>query len=125
VAELRIAGVNLLLFLWHAVLVSNLAHSHVWVMFPRGVREIFYSPALHLIHHSANPKHYGRNLGSALTIWDRIAGTLYEPTEADRRDLVLGLDPDEMRELNSVAQLFWTPLHNIIFGRRAPAQAGT
>lgn len=118
VAELRIAGVNLLLFLWHTVLVSNLAHSHVWVMFPRGIREIFYSPALHLIHHSARAKHYGKNLGFGLTIWDRLAGTLYQPTEADRCDLVLGIDPEEMRELNTVGQLFWTPLRNIFSRKR-------
>lgn len=118
VSELRIAGINLLLFLWQTVLVSNLAHSHVWVMFPRGIREIFYSPALHLIHHSASPRHYGKNLGFALTLWDLLAGTLYAPTEADRRDLVLGIDPDEMRGLKTVGQLYWTPLHNIILSKR-------
>jgi sterol desaturase/sphingolipid hydroxylase (fatty acid hydroxylase superfamily) len=121
VAELRIAGINLLLFLWQTVLVSNLAHSHVWVMFPRGIREIFYSPALHLIHHSASPNHYGKNLGFALTLWDRLAGSLYEPTDADRRDLVLGIDPDEMRGLRTVGQLYWTPLRNIIFAKRRMA----
>lgn len=124
VAELQITGVNLLLFLWHTLLVSNLAHSHVWVMFPRGIREIFYSPALHLIHHSARPKHYGKNLGFGLTIWDRLAGTLYQPTEADRRDLVLGLDPGEMRELTTVGQLLWTPLRNILFRKNRPAALG-
>ncbi len=124
VAELQVAGVNLLLFLWHTVLVSNLAHSHVWVMFPRGVREIFYSPALHLIHHSAKPQHYGKNLGFGLTIWDRLAGTLYQPSEADRRDLVLGIDAEEMRELQTVGQLFWTPLRNIILGKRRLAVTG-
>lgn len=123
VAELRLAGVNLLLFFWHTVLLSNLAHSHVWVMFPRGIRNIFYSPALHLIHHSAKPDHYGKNLGFVLTLWDRLAGTLYQPTEADRRDLVLGIGPDEMRELRTVGQLFWTPLNNIIFAKRRIAAA--
>lgn len=118
VSELRIAGINLLLFLWQTVLASNLAHSHVWVMYPRGIREIFYSPALHQIHHSAKPDHYGKNLGLAVTLWDRLAGTLYEPSETDRQDLVLGIDPDEMRELKTVGQLYWTPLHNIIFAKR-------
>lgn len=121
VAELQVAGVNLLLFLWHTVLVNNLAHSHVWVMYPKGIREVFYSPALHLIHHSSNPRHYGKNFGFALTVWDRLAGTLYWPAGSDRSGLVLGLDGDDMRELRTTGQLFWTPLRNIMFGRPKPA----
>ena len=120
-AEVQIAGVNLLLFLWQTVLVNNLAHSHVWVMFPRGIREIFYSPALHLIHHSANPRHYGKNLGFALTIWDRLADTHYQPADSDRSGLVLGLDPGDMRELRTTRQLFWTPMRNILFGAKKPS----
>lgn len=123
VAELRIAGVNVLVFFCRTALVSNLAHSHVWLMFPRGVREIFYSPALHLIHHSANPNHYGKNLGFALTLWDRLAGTLYQPAETDRHHLVLGIDPDDMRELKTIGQLFWTPLRNILFGKKGLSAA--
>ena len=123
VAELQVAGVNLFLFLWQTVLANNLAHSHVWVMYPRGVRQIFYSPALHLIHHSADPRHYGKNLGFALTLWDRLAGTLYWPAASDRKGLVLGLEADDMRELRTTGQLFLTPLRNIVFGRPKPATA--
>ena len=115
-----VARVNLVEFFWYFVLLNNLLHIHVWVMFPRGIREIFYSPALHLIHHSTRSNHRGKNLGFGLTIWDRLAGTLYQPGEKER-DLVFGIGPDEMRDFKTVRQLFWTPMRNIIFGKRVLA----
>jgi sterol desaturase/sphingolipid hydroxylase (fatty acid hydroxylase superfamily) len=33
----------------------------------------------HYIHHSTNPKHYSKNYGMVLSIWDKIFGTYYEP----------------------------------------------
>jgi sterol desaturase/sphingolipid hydroxylase (fatty acid hydroxylase superfamily) len=42
---------------------------------------IFVTPRYHHIHHSDNPSHYTSNLGSLLTIWDRIFGTYYNPGE--------------------------------------------
>ena len=129
VAEITILGVNAIVFFWHAMLGDLLSHTHVWVMFPKGVREIFYSPALHLIHHSADAKHSGKNFGFCFAFWDRLAGTLYEPREEEQHNLVFGLeDPEDMRELRSVWQLYWTPIRRIIFGRKdliaaAPADA--
>jgi sterol desaturase/sphingolipid hydroxylase (fatty acid hydroxylase superfamily) len=43
---------------------------------------IFVTPRYHHVHHSDNPTHYKSNLGSLLTIWDRIFGTYYNPGEA-------------------------------------------
>lgn len=41
---------------------------------------ILVSPAAHRLHHSINEKHYDKNLGSTLIIWDRIFKT-YHPAE--------------------------------------------
>jgi sterol desaturase/sphingolipid hydroxylase (fatty acid hydroxylase superfamily) len=119
--EITFLGINAVIFLWHALLGDLLTHTHVWIMLPRGLREIFYSPALHLIHHSADPKHAGKNLGFCFSLWDRLAGTLYEPDEKDRHALAFGIDPEDMRELRTVRQLYWTPVRNILFGRKRAA----
>ena len=34
------------------------------------------SPVQHQIHHSTNPAHFDRNMGSKLAIWDWMFGTL-------------------------------------------------
>jgi sterol desaturase/sphingolipid hydroxylase (fatty acid hydroxylase superfamily) len=31
------------------------------------------------VHHSANPKHFNKNFGSCLALWDWMFGTLYMP----------------------------------------------
>lgn len=41
---------------------------------------ILVSPAAHRLHHSIHEKHYNKNLGSTLIIWDRIFKT-YHPAE--------------------------------------------
>lgn len=122
VGEVTILGVNAMIFFWHTLLGNHLAHTQVWVMFPRGIREIFYSPALHLIHHSADPRHAGKNLGFCFAFWDRLAGTLYQPRDEERHGLVLGIDPEAMGELATTWQLYWTPIRNIFFGRRRDAR---
>ena len=70
-AAFDILGVGLAGFLFN-VAGANLRHSHVWLTFGRWERW-FVSPAQHQLHHSREHGHC--NLGSALALWDRIAGT--------------------------------------------------
>jgi sterol desaturase/sphingolipid hydroxylase (fatty acid hydroxylase superfamily) len=51
------------------------------------------SPAHHQIHHSRNPAHFNKNLGSCLALWDWMFGTLYIPS-AKREVLEFGVEPD-------------------------------
>jgi sterol desaturase/sphingolipid hydroxylase (fatty acid hydroxylase superfamily) len=46
---------------------------------------VFVTPRYHHIHHSDAPAHLMRNLGSLLTVWDRIFGTFFDPYEARER----------------------------------------
>ncbi len=126
VAQLTLAGVNALDFLYYTIGAYHLAHSHVWLMFPRILREIFYSPALHLIHHSVDPKHRDKNFAFTFTIWDRLAGTLYMPDESEKHTLVLGVGDGEERDFQTVWQLYATPFRNLLGrmgGRRAAENA--
>ncbi len=118
VAQVTIAGVNALDFLYYTIGAYHLAHSHVWLMFPRIAREIFLSPALHLIHHSVDPKHRDKNFAFTFTIWDRLFGTLYMPHDSEKDALVLGLGDGEERDYQSVWQLYATPFRNLVARHR-------
>ncbi len=71
-----------LLFLWT---IGHLQHSEFWIPF-RGIwGRLILSPAHHQIHHSDDPQHFNRNLGSVLAVWDWMAGTLEIPTQKNPR----------------------------------------
>ena len=72
-------------------LVGHLQHSHVWIAFTGRLGRVIASPAHHQLHHSANPDHFGRNLGSMLAVFDWLFGTLLVPTRK-RQALVYGVD---------------------------------
>ena len=62
----------------------HLQHSQVWIAFTGWLGRLFMSPAHHQIHHSSNPAHFNKNLGSCLALWDWMFGTLHVPS-ADAR----------------------------------------
>ena len=68
-------GVNVFHFIF-LFFGSNLRHSHVKLKYPKYLEFIFISPFQHQIHHSLDPKHFNKNMGSKLAIWDYIFGTL-------------------------------------------------
>lgn len=71
------------LFMLFILTVLHLQHSHAWITFGPWGRWLM-SPAHHQIHHSADPAHFGKNLGSVLAVWDRLFGTLHMPGERPR-----------------------------------------
>jgi len=70
--EADIAALTVLLSM-HA----GLTHSMINWRFGWIGRWILISPVAHRIHHSDQPEHFDKNLGSILIIWDRIFGTYY------------------------------------------------
>lgn len=84
-----ILGVNLFGFLFNAFL-SNLRHSPLPISFGP-LEYIFISPRMHQIHHSNNPRHFNKNYGVALSIWDQLAGSFYRPKAKEAKDLTFGL----------------------------------
>ena len=60
-------------------LLAQLQHSEFWIPLTGVAGRILLSPAHHQIHHSLDPAHYNRNLGSFLAIWDWMFGTLTIP----------------------------------------------
>jgi len=78
-----ILGANLFVFIFN-FFGSNLRHSHVWLSWGDTIESVFISPAQHQIHHSDNPIHFDRNLGSALALWDRIFGTFIKASQVGK-----------------------------------------
>lgn len=114
IAFLTVLGVNIFLVLHYTLGVYHLQHSHIWLSFPPVLRSIFASPSMHMIHHSKDPKHYGKNFGFVLTVWDRLAGTLHIPDDDEQYGLVLGIAEDEQVEMQTVRQLYVTPLRRVV-----------
>ncbi|MBP0483255.1 sterol desaturase family protein [Sagittula salina] len=69
-------GVNVFYLAFNAV-TANLRHTHVWLSFGRVLEHVFISPAQHQVHHSSALKHYNKNYGEVLALWDWMFGTLY------------------------------------------------
>ena len=101
----RILGTNALLFGFF-VLGFNLQHSHVWVRFGP-LDRVFISPAAHQIHHSTDPRHYDRNFGNVLSLWDQLCGTFVRPA-ADEQ-IRVGLGEGEDREYERFWRLYAWP----------------
>ena len=82
------------------VLLEQFEHSHVTISFGKTLDRFFYAPYMHHFHHGALPQHMDINLGitGGLTLWDRLAGTLYWPKEGE--PIVWGSTMQELGENN-------------------------
>lgn len=69
---------------------GSLRHTHIWLSYGPVLDRILVSPALHQIHHSKAPKHFDRNYGEVLAIWDWMFGTLYQPKEREELEFGIG-----------------------------------
>ena len=105
-----ILGVNFLVFSFH-VAGSNLRHSHIDIKYWSWLEKILISPAQHQLHHSLDERHYDKNFGAALAIWDWIFGSLHHSEDID--DLVLGVEDDNFNP-RSIKELYLKPLKEIL-----------
>jgi sterol desaturase/sphingolipid hydroxylase (fatty acid hydroxylase superfamily) len=58
---------------------GHLRHSHLWIPVQGLAGKLLQSPAHHQVHHSTDPRHFDKNLGFALAVWDWAFGTLHVP----------------------------------------------
>ena len=105
-----ILGVNFLVFSFH-VAGSNLRHSHIDIKYWSWLEKILISPAQHQLHHSLDERHYDKNFGAALAIWDWIFGSLHHSEDIDK--LVLGVEDDDFNP-RSIKELYLKPLKEIL-----------
>jgi len=104
-------------------LLDHLHHTQFWIPFTGWLGRIFISPAHHQIHHSTNPIHFNKNMGSCLAIFDWMFGTLYIPKTENER-LTFGVEP-RADDPHSVQEGLISPViraagHLNPFGERMP-----
>jgi sterol desaturase/sphingolipid hydroxylase (fatty acid hydroxylase superfamily) len=116
---------NIILVLFVHIYV-HLQHTHLWIAFTGLAGRIFLSPAHHQIHHSNNPLHFDKNLGSCLAIWDWLFGTLHVPAK-EPEPLSFGVKVGEA-DMHSFSELAVAPVQRAavhvvqsIRGEAAPA----
>lgn len=104
-----VLGVNVFLFFF-SLIGSNLRHSHVPISYGRFLEKWFISPKQHQIHHSR--KHFDKNYGGYIAIWDRIFGTLCLSNSV--RVMKFGLRVEQMKDYLSLKDLILRPFINLV-----------
>lgn len=105
-----VVGVNVLVFLFH-VTGSNLRHSHISIRYWPWLEHILISPAQHQLHHSVAERHFDKNFGAALAVWDWLFNSLHL-SETDQ-ELTFGLDASERSSADSLKVLYLQPVADI------------
>jgi sterol desaturase/sphingolipid hydroxylase (fatty acid hydroxylase superfamily) len=114
-------GLHAAVFLYYLA-GFNLRHSHVWLHYPGWLARVLVSPAQHQIHHSADPRHAGKNLGFIFSFWDAACGSLYLPARRER--LAFGLADGEGAGYGNLTKLYFLPFARAIGGVARPAALG-
>ncbi|AXK48486.1 sterol desaturase [Aliarcobacter trophiarum LMG 25534] len=104
-----IFGVNALVFI-SSIFGSNLRHSHVPFSYFSVIEKWLLSPKQHQIHH--DKKHFNKNYGGYIAIWDRVFGTL--ALSKDVKILKFGLRKNQMSEYKSIKDLYLRPFINLL-----------
>jgi len=111
VSRYTLFGVTYMVFILNG-LAANLRHSHVWCSFGPLVEHVLNSPAQHQIHHSDAPRHFNKNFGINMSLWDWMFGTLYVTTSKPEA-LRFGIGDQDRDRYGSVYSLIVTPFVEI------------
>lgn len=109
----EVLGANIFIFVF-SLIGANLRHSHIPLSYFKFLEKWLISPKQHQIHHST--KHFDKNFGGYLAIWDRVFGTLKLSSEV--RVLKFGLRKEQMDSYNSLNKLLFFPFINILRRRK-------
>jgi sterol desaturase/sphingolipid hydroxylase (fatty acid hydroxylase superfamily) len=109
--ELTVFGLNVYLLRNVILMMDFVRHTHLKLSYGRHISVVLLSPHYHQLHHSIAAKHWDKNFGLSLSIWDRMFGTLVvpEPDEA----FVFGLTENEHDQYQSLYKLHVVPLKKI------------
>ena len=110
---IEVLGANAFIFVF-SLLGSNLRHSHIPLAYFSFLEKWLISPKQHQIHHSK--KHFDKNYGGYLALWDRVFGTLKLSSEV--KVLKFGLRKKQMKNYQSLTNILIYPFINILRRRR-------
>lgn len=112
-----VLGVGVFTLLFN-LMGSNLRHSHVGLRYWAWLENVLISPAQHQIHHSVEPKHFDKNYGVVLAIWDRMGKSLVISSEGEC--LEFGLSKKVEKGEQNLLSIYFAPFKEVfmIVGRR-------
>ena len=64
----------------------------------------------HQLHHSQSEKHYDRNFGVALSVWDRMFGSFHHSVS---ETLSFGIGKETARFTGSIWSMYWLPVRSL------------
>ena len=118
---LTLFQVNALLVL-HFATFLHLRHSSVWIAATGWLGRIIHSPAHHQIHHSLDPRHFNRNLGYSLSIWDWAFGTLCVPAARGKVHFGVANEPHYRGVIDTLIRPFVAGANRLRSIPRVPAE---
>lgn len=68
----------------------HLRHTELPIFAPDWLAKLIQTPPHHQVHHSTNPKHFDKNMGYCLSLFDWLFGTLYIPKKDEKLAYGLG-----------------------------------
>jgi sterol desaturase/sphingolipid hydroxylase (fatty acid hydroxylase superfamily) len=96
-----IIGANVFIFAFN-IMGSNLRHSHIRMSWGDKIEGLFLSPAQHQIHHSDNVKHFDKNFGTVLSLWDRLFSCFMRASEVGALSFGIGKEGELHRSLMGI-----------------------
>ena len=110
-------------YFFFRVLIGNLHHTHIKMHFPKWLSHVLVSPVMHQVHHSTERKHFDKNFGFLISLYDWWFGTLYIPTEKEIDEINFGPSTDSKINPNSIVSCFIQPFINFfqLFQRKTNA----
>ncbi len=93
-------------------LFGYVGHSSLKLIFPKPISYIFLSPSLHWLHHSNNPKHFNKNFGRVLCIWDKLFGTYMDESHLNEIKF-FGVDNSDYNKFNPFFSYYILPLKKL------------
>lgn len=109
--EVTVFGLNVYVLRNIILMMDFVRHTHLKLSYGRHLSAVLLSPHYHQLHHSIAEKHWDKNFGLTLSIWDRLFGTLVIPEPNE--DFVFGLTENEHDEYQSLYKLHVVPLKKI------------
>ncbi|MDR3539294.1 MAG: sterol desaturase family protein [Acetobacteraceae bacterium] len=108
--ELTVFGIGA--YTLRALLMMDVVrHTHLEMSYGKWLNALFLCPYYHQLHHSIEPRHYNRNYGLLLSVWDRMFGTLAVPEPGQH--FTFGLADNEHAEYQSLVRLHVVPLQKM------------
>jgi sterol desaturase/sphingolipid hydroxylase (fatty acid hydroxylase superfamily) len=101
-------GASVFVFVFN-ILGANLRHSHVPLSYWSWLENLLVSPVMHQIHHSDDVRHFDKNMGAVLSIWDRLFGCHVRSNALDDHSLNFGLSKTLKENEHTLKTLYFTP----------------